>query len=146
MTLVVRLCLHEPEVIVERKLGVDRDRPIRPDDRVDPLARVERVLHVVSGGRKPVAQQVLEQELAEPAAGLRRPQRLFEPSKVLRPLEHLRRRLVDLAEPLVDLVRRLGGALESPVDLGVEPGEPPVHGLGHPEQVTVDLGVPRRQL
>ena len=146
LALVVGLRFHQPDVVVERKLGVDRDRSIGAHDRVDALARVERVLHLVSRGREPVAQQVLEQELAESPAGLRRPQSLLQPREVLRSLEHLRGGFVDLAETLVDLVRRLRCALESAVDLGVELSEPPVHRLGHPDEVTVDLRVPLGKL
>ena len=142
LPLVVRLCLHEPDVVVQRELRVDRNRPIGPHDRIDALARVECVLHVVRGGREPVAQQVLEQELAEPPTRLRRPQSLLEPREILRPLEHLGRGLVHLPEPLVDLVRRLRGALESSVDFRVELRETPVHCLGHAEEVAVDLRVP----
>jgi hypothetical protein len=46
----------------------------------------------------------------------------------------------------MDLVRRLRGALEPPVDLDVELGEPAVHRLGHSQEMTVDLGVSVRQL
>jgi hypothetical protein len=140
--LVVGLGLDEAVVVVERELRVHGDDPVDAHDRVDSFARVERVLDVIGGGREPVAQEVLEQELAEPAACLRRTQCLLEPRQVLGPLEHLRRRLVDLAEPLVDLVRRLAGVLEPTVDLRIELGEPAVHRLGNAQQPTVDLGRP----
>ncbi len=130
LPLLVGLRLDEPVVVVERELRVHGDVPVDTDDRVDALARVERELHLVGGRGKPVAEQVLEQELAETAARLRRPEGLLEPRQVLGPLEHLRRRLVDLAQALVDLVRGLRRILEPAVDLRVELPEPPVHGLG----------------
>jgi hypothetical protein len=64
---------------------------------------------------------------------------LLEPLQVLRLLEHLRRRLADLAESLVNGLGRLRGALEPPVDLGVELGQAPVHGRDHGGQTPVDL-------
>ncbi len=99
------------------------------------------MLHVIRGRRQPVAKQVLEEELAEPAARLRRPQRLLEPREVLCPLEHLRGGLVDLAEALVDLVRRLGRALEAAIHLRIELAETPVHRLRDALQAPVYLGV-----
>src|SRR6266545_2316854 len=115
-------------------------------DRVDPLPGVERELHLVGGRRQTVAEQILEQELSEAASRLRRPQGLLEPCEVLGPLEHLRGRLVDLAEPLVDLVGCLRSALETAVDLGVERRKAPVHRLDHALEPAVDLGVPLGQL
>src|SRR6185312_3851652 len=71
------------------------------------------------GRRQAVPEQVLEQELAETATRLRGAQGLLETREIFCALEHLRRRLVHLAEPLVDLVRRLGHPDEMPIDLGV---------------------------
>ena len=107
-------------------------RPARID-RVDAIAALERVLQVVGVGREPVAQEVLEQELAEAAARLGRPQRLLELAEVLRALDHLRGRLRHLAEPVVDLRRRL-----------CRRGEPRVQRLLQPLQAELELGVPRR--
>ena len=60
--------------VVERELGVDRQQPPSgANDGVDALAGIERVLQVIGVGREPVAQEVLEQELAEAAASLGRP-------------------------------------------------------------------------
>ena len=136
----------EPDVVVERELRIDGDDPVGAHDRVHPLTRVERVLHLVGRRRQPVAEQVLEQKLAEAAARLGRPKSLLQPREILRPVEHLRRRLVHLAEALVDLVRGLGRVLQPAVDLGVELAEPAVHGLGDPHEPPIDLGVPLRQL
>ena len=144
--LVVGLGLDEPVVVVERELGVDRNVAIDAHDRVHPLAGVERVLDSVRAGGKPVAEEVLQQELAETAARLRRPQSLLQPGQVLRALKHLRRRLVDLSEPLVDLEGRLRRALESPVDLRVELGEAAVHRLDHAVETAVDLRIPLGEL
>ena len=106
----------------------------------------KRVLEVVRVGREPVAEQVLEQELAEAAARLRRPERLLEPSELFRALDHLCGRLRHLAEALVDLGRRLAGRLEAAVDLRVELAEATVHRLDDRAQLAVDVGVPRLEL
>src|SRR6185312_941235 len=98
------------------------------------------------GRRQAVPEQVLEQELAETATRLRGAQGLLETREIFCALEHLRRRLVHLAEPLVDLVRRLRCVLEPAVDLRVELREPSVHRLGHPDEMPIDLGVAVRQL
>jgi len=97
------------------------------------------VLHRIGALRKPVAKQVLEHQLAEPAARLGGTQRVFEPAEVLHTLEHLGGRLVRLAKPLVDLVRGLRRSLEPAVDLRVELGKSPVHRLGHAPEAPVDL-------
>jgi len=70
---VVRLGFDKTLVVVEGELRVDRDQLARADDRIDPFAGVERVLDGVGARREPVPQQVLEQQLAEAAARLRRP-------------------------------------------------------------------------
>jgi hypothetical protein len=99
----------------------------------------------------------MEHLLADAAARLRRAQELLEALEVLRALVHLRGRLVDLAEPLVDLRRRLrhpGQAAvdpqvelaQAPVHLRVELAEAPVHRLGHAGQPSVDVGVAAREL
>ena len=123
-------CGHALEV-VERELRVHgQQQACRADDGVHALSAWERVLDLVRVGREPVAKQVLEEQLAEAAAGLRRPQRLLEPGEVLGALVHLRRRLRHLAEALVDLRRGLVAAGEAPVD-----------GLGDVGEPAVDVGV-----
>ena len=119
---------------------------LRVDDGVDALAARERVLQVVGVGRQAVAQEVLEQQLAEAAARLRRPQRLLEPAEILGAVDHLGGRLRDLAEPLVDLRRRLPGGLEAPVDLRVELAEAAIHGLDDGPQLAIDVVVSRFEL
>ena len=96
------------------------------------------MLHAVRGRGQPVAQQVLEQQLAEPATRLRRAQRLLEPRQILGALQHLSGRLIDLPELLVNLVRRLGCVLEPAVDLRVELAESAIHRLGDPFEAPVD--------
>ncbi len=93
---VVVLRLDHPLPVVERELRVDRDEALHLHDRIDALAAAEAVLQLERLGREPVAEEVRQQELSEPAAGLRRPQRLLELAERLRLLEHLRGRLVDL--------------------------------------------------
>src|SRR5712691_3423446 len=51
---------------------------VRSHDCVHPLAGVERVLHLVGGRRQPVAEQVLEQKLAEATARFRGPEGLLQ--------------------------------------------------------------------
>ena len=136
----VGLGLDQPLVVVERELRVDGDELPRAHDGVDPVAGRERVLDRERARRQPVAQQVLEQELAEASARLRRAERLLEAREVLRPLEHLRGGTVDLPEPLVDLGARLLRRLEPPVDLDVELAEPAVERLDHPGKPPVDVG------
>ena len=103
----LRLGFDDPVVVVERELRVDRNQLPDPDDGVDAGAVREGVLDRVRGRWKAVAQEVLEQQLSEPAARLRRPQRLLEPAEILRSVEHLPRRVSDLAEPFVNPLRRL---------------------------------------
>ena len=131
--------------VVERELRVDRDDAVDLDHRVDALAAGEAVLELERGRRQPVAQEVLEQQLAEPAASLRRPQDLLQLAQLLRLLGHLHGGLADLAELLVDRVRLLRRVLEPPVDLRVELAEPPVHRLRDRLEPPVDLGVPMRE-
>ena len=73
LALVVGLGLDHPRVVVERELRVDRHELAGVDDGVDALATAEAVLHRVGAGRKSVAEEVLEQQLAEAAARLRGP-------------------------------------------------------------------------
>jgi hypothetical protein len=145
-TFLVRLGLDETVVVVERELRVDRDDTIDRHDGIDALAGVEGVLHLVRRRRQAVAEDILEQKLAEPAARLGRPKRLLEAGEILRALEHLRRRLVDLPQPLVDLDRRLRCALEAAVDLRVELSQSAVHRLDDAVESAVDLRVPFREL
>ena len=132
--------------VVERELCVDGHELLRVDDGVDALSAGERVLEVVGVGRQAVAQEILEQQLAEAAAGLRRPQRLLEPAEILGAVDHLGRRLRDLAEPFVDLRRRLAGGFEAPVDLRVELAEAAIHRLDDGPQLAIDGVVPRLEL
>ena len=135
----------EPLEVVERELRVHRDELVHPDHRVDPLARPEGVLEVVGIRRERVAQEVAEQDLADPTAGLRRAKRLLESSKVVRAREHLSGGAVELAEPLDEIGRGLARALlgreqtaveplEPPVDLRLELGEAPVDRLRDPAE------------
>src|SRR5215211_2769260 len=127
--------LHVPAELlrVELALGVAV--------RVDALAGSKSVLERVLVRGERVREEVGEEELAEAAAGLRRPERLLEPRDLLRPLVHLSRRLVEFPEPLVDSRARLRRALEAAVDLRIELGEPPVHRLNEACQPAVDRGV-----
>ena len=122
--------------VVERELRVDRQQHSSgADDDVDALAALECVLQLVGVGREPVAQEVLEQKLAEAAASLRRPQRLLELSELLRARDHLPGCLGHLAEPVVDLRCRLGRRREARVQR-----------LLQSLQAELEFGVPRRQL
>ncbi len=122
--------------VVERELGIDRQQPSAgADDDIDPLAGLERVLQLVGVGREPVAQEVLEQQLAEAAAGLGRPQRLLELAELLRALDHLPGRLRHLAETVVDLGRRLRRGRQ-----------PRVQRLLEPLQAKLELRIACRQL
>ena len=143
---ILRLGLDESVVVVERELRIDGDVTVDTDDRVHPLAGVERVLHLVRPRRQPVAKEVLEQQLAEPASCLRRSQRLLEACQVLRALEHLCRRLVDLTQAFVDLDRRLRRVLEAPVDLRVELGQAAIHGGADALEPAVEFGIPLGKL
>src|SRR5512132_1216836 len=67
-----------PLEVVERELGVDRDDAVDLDRRIHALAAGEAVLELERGRRQPVAQQVLEQKLAEAAARLRRAENLLQ--------------------------------------------------------------------
>ena len=127
-------------VVVERELRVDRDQLPDAHDGVDPLARRERVLHRVGGRGQPVAEQVLEQQLAEAAARLRRPQRLLELGEVVRAREHLRRGAVELAELLDDLRRRLAGAALGGQQAAVDPLQALVDAAEAPLDLRDDLG------
>ena len=146
LALVVVLRLDQPLVVVERELRVDGDQLTGAHHGVDPVAGREGVLDRVGGGRQPVAEEVLEQELAEAAACLRRPERLLQAREVLRALEHLGCRAVDLAEALVDRRARLLRGLEPPVDLLVEVAEPAVDGLRQLADPAVDVGRALREL
>ena len=121
--------------VVERELGVDRDDAVDLDHGVDALAAREAVLERVGGRRKPVGQEVGEQELAEPAARLRRPQRMLEALEVVRAREDLLVRAAELAELAVDVARRLRRAVQAPVER-----------RGHRLETPVDLRVPFREL
>ena len=122
----VALGFDEPLEVVERELGVDRDETVDLDHGVHSLAVAEPVLELVSAGRKTVAKQVREQELAEAAARLRWPERLLEPLEVVRAGEDLLVRAPELPELVMDLARRLRGALEAPVERRGHRLEPPV--------------------
>src|SRR5207302_4092008 len=106
----------------------------------------EAVLERVGGRRQPVAQEILEQELPEAAARLRRTEDLVELAELLRLLEELDGRLSDLTELLVDRVRLLGCGLEPSVDLRVEVGEAAVGRLDQGLQPPVHIGVPLFEL
>ena len=75
---------QHPLEVVEWELGVDRDDPVDLDHRVDPLPAREPVLQRVGGRREPVGQELAEQKLSEPAAGLRRAQDLLQLSEPFR--------------------------------------------------------------
>src|SRR5207344_619006 len=83
--------------------------------------------------REPVAQQVLEQQLAEAAARLRRAQRLLEALQVVRAREDLLVRAAELTQAAVDLARGLRRALEAAI-------ERRGHRLEAPVDVCVALG------
>ena len=121
--------------VVERELGVDRDDAVDLDHGVDALAAREAVLERVGGRRKPVGQEVGEQELTEPAARLRRAQRMLEALEVVRARKDLLVRAAELAQLAVDVARGLRRALQAPVE-----------GRGHRLEAPVDLRVPFREL
>ena len=112
--------------VVERELGVDRDDAVDLDHGVHALAAREAVLQRVRRRRKPVGQEVGEQELTEAAARLRRPQRVLEPLEVVRASEDLLVRAAELAQLAVDVARRLRRALQAPVERRGHRLEPPV--------------------
>src|SRR5581483_8723516 len=82
-----------------------------------------------------VAEQVLQQEFAEAAAGFRRAQDLLEPGQVVRPLQHLGGCGVELSEPFDDLRGALASGLLGKEQPAVETLEPPV-------DLEVDLAQP----
>ena len=134
------LDLDHPLEVVERELGVDRDELLDADHGVDPLAALEPVLGLVGRGRQPVAEQVLEQELAEAPAGLGRAEDLLEAGEIVGAGEHLRRCALDTPELLGDVDGGLARALlrreqpavearEAPVDPRVDVAQPPVDAL-----------------
>jgi hypothetical protein len=131
-----------PLEVVEGELGVDRDESVDLDRGIHALAAREAVLDLVRAGREPVAKEVLEQQLAEAAARLGRPQDLLQLAELLRLRGHLHRRLTDLAELAVDGVRLFRRVFEPAVDLRVELAQPPVHRRGDRLQAAVDLRVP----
>src|SRR4029450_3018992 len=133
--LVVALSVGEPLEVVERELGVDRDEPLDLDDRIDALAGVESVLELVGVRREAVAEKVAEEELAEAAASLRRPQGLLELLEVVGARQDLGIGLAQLAELEMDGARRLRRSLEAAV-----------HGRGHRLQPAVDVGIAVGQL
>ena len=102
--------------VVERELGVDGDEPVDLDHGIDALAAREPVLQRERRRRQPVAQQVLEQQLAEAAARLRWAQRLLEALEVVRARQNLLVRAAELAQAALDLARGLRRALEAPVE------------------------------
>ena len=143
--------LDHPLEVVERELRVDRDEPLHPDHRIDALAALEAVLHLVRRRGQSVAQEVLEQQLAEPAARLRRPQDVLEPRDLPGLPEHLLRGAVELREPLDDLLRGLSrgrlrreqaavDAFQPPVDALVDLPEPAVEPLLDAAEPFVDDG------
>jgi hypothetical protein len=93
--------------VVERKLGVDRQELLRPDDGVDALAGAECVLKLVCVGRQAVGQKLAQQQLADAAASLGGSECLLQPREIVRPLEHLRCARVELSESIDDLRCRL---------------------------------------
>ena len=107
--------------------GTSRSTLITASTRSPPR---EPVLERVRGRWKPVAKQVLEQQLAEAAARLRRPERLLEPLQVVRAREDLLVRAAELAQAALDLARGLRRALETAVER-----------RGHRLEPAVDLGV-----
>ena len=136
---------HQLEV-VERELRVDRDQPVDPDHRVDAVTGREGVLHRVGVRGEPVSEEVLEQQLAEAAPRLGRPQGLLEPREILRAGDHRLCPLGHLAETLIDFRRRLRRRCEPAVDLRVEVREARAERLLHPLQPQLDLGVACREL
>ena len=102
--------------VVERELGVDRDEPVDLDHGVDALAAREPVLQRERRRRQPVAQQVLEQQLAEAAARLGWAQRLLEALEVVRPRQNLLVRAAELAQAALDLAGALRRGLETAVE------------------------------
>ena len=96
-----------------------------------------------------VAQEVLQQQLAEAASRLRRTQNVLESRDLTRLLEHLLCGAVELREPLDDLRGRLSArllcrehafvyALEPPVDALVDLNEPAVEAMLDAAQAIVD--------
>src|SRR4051794_8545660 len=137
----------QPVEVVQRKLRVDRhERAVEPDHCVDAFASAEAVLKLVFVAGKGVGEQVAQEKLAEPTPRLRRTKRLLEPREILRPVEHLRVRLADLAKLLMDRGRRAGCALEPRVDAAVQLAEAAIHRLDNPGQPAVDVGVSVREL
>jgi hypothetical protein len=133
--------------VVEGKLGVHRyERPVEVDDSIDPLASAKAVLELVLVPRERVGEEVAQKKLAEPAARFWRTKRLLEPGEILRAVEHLRVRLADPSELLMDGSRRAGRALEPVVDSPVELAESPVHRLDDSGEAAVDVGVPLGEL
>ena len=121
--------------VVERELGVDGDEPVDLDHRVHALAACEPVLQRERRRREPVAQQILEQQLAEAAARLRGAQRLLEALEVVRARQDLLVRAAELAQAALDLARGLRRALEAAVER-----------RGHRLEAPVDLCVALGQL
>jgi hypothetical protein len=101
------------------------------------------IVYAVAGRR---SQQVLEQELAEAPAGLRRPQRLLELREVVGAREHLRRRPVELPELLDDLSGALAGALLACEEPPVDPFQPTVDGGGELPEPPVGFRAPLGEL
>jgi hypothetical protein len=141
------LGLDQPVEVVERELRVDGDeRAVEADDRVDALTAFEAVLKLVLVTGEGIGEQVAQEKLAETAPRLRRTERLLEAREVLRAVEHLRVRLADLPELLVDGRGRARRALEPVVDAPVELPEAAVHRLDEAGQAPVDVGVALRKL
>ena len=68
--LLVGLGVGQPLEVVEGELRVDRDEPLDVDHGVYALPGLEAVLELVRVLRQPIAEQVAEQQLAEPTARL----------------------------------------------------------------------------
>ena len=106
--LLVRLRRHHAVEALHRELRVDRHQPAaQADHRIHHLAVPEAVLEAIVLRRQDLRQQVLQQQLPEPAADLRRLQDVLQLPDVLPHLQHLLARRLQPPELLPDAPHRL---------------------------------------
>ena len=141
----VVLGLDHPLEVVQRELGVDGDELLDADHGIYALPALEAVLRLVRGWRQAVAEQVLEQQLAEAAARLGGAQNLLQAGEVADPSQHLRRRSLDPAELFRDVDRGLAGALLAREEPSVEAREPAVDPRVEIRQPPVEAGLDAAQ-
>ncbi len=135
----VRVAIEHAVVVLQRKLGIDRDHPggrRKAHDAVHPGAVGERVLHLEGGARQDVPHQRLELHLAESTARALVSEQLLQAHHASRQALDLLLRLVDGGQALhhadEGVVGLLEAFLQALVDLAGDLVEPLVDLDGEP--------------